>query len=169
MNLKASGSIFILAAGLLSLSLAAVSSSHAQDRPGAASPTATAAPGDWAPRPPGLNTTPSYGGPAYRCAGPAATPSNEFPPCPPGTATISNALPSAAQGQKNVARVNASRGPREVDHPGFIPPSRLDPRIEAWMNSPAYKAWAATHSFKTPLMYQCGSGKSARMSSTPCK
>ncbi len=169
MNLKASGSIFILAAGLLSLSLAAVSTARAQDRPGASPPPTVPnkpEPDAYPPLPPGWTNKPSYPVAVYKCAGPGDPTSSEFPPCPPGTAWETKPFHGT-----HAPQYNTKAGPPRFEEPMHIPPPapRTDPKLEAWMNSPQYKAWAATHVFNTPPMWQCGSGKSARMSPTPCK
>jgi hypothetical protein len=148
-----------LAAATLALSVVfGYAPSRAQDMPGAPTPPpATNNPDQWAPPPPGLNAPPSYGGPVYSCTGVGAPPEPGVPPCPPGMSSISKPLPPAAEGFKRLQQINKEMPPHEVDpfhrHP---PPPRPDPRIEAWMNSPAYKAWAKTHIFSGPIMWNCG-------------
>ena len=148
-------------------------SGRAQDTPGAPPPPpATNNPDQWAPPPPGLNAPPNYGGPVYCCtgAGGPATPTPDCPPCPPGVSGgLTKGLPPAAQGLKRLQQIQKEMPPglHPAEPPHKMPPApRLDPRIEAWINSPAYKAWAATHSHSLPPIYHCGHGK---VSSTPCK
>ncbi len=168
MNARVRGLIIVLAAGLLSLSFPAGSTARAQDRPGAPAPSTTNGnPDNWAPPPPGLKTYPAYGRLQYSCSGPGASANSGFPPCPPGVASVSKPLPPAAEGLKRIERMNQQVGKLDVQgRHAPRPLRRLDPSIEAWMNSPAYKAWAATHDMTGPPVWNCGHGK---LSHTPCK
>jgi hypothetical protein len=169
MKVNVRGMIVVLAVSVLSLAFAAGSAARAQDRPGAPPPPTVANkpdPDAYPPLPPGSTNTPAYPVAVYQCAGPGAPTSSEFPPCPPGTASVSKPFHGIHAPQYNT-KAGSSRA---VVPPTLTPPvKRADPKVEAWMNSPQYRAWQATHDFSTPPMWQCGSGKSVRMSPTPCK
>ncbi len=155
MNTRVTQSVvrLLIAAGLVLLAVSVVSSAAwAQDMPGAPSPAASGNADYAAPVPPGLDNPPVYGI------------SNDLPKCLPnasnypcvGSVSISKPLPPATEGLKNIERYDAQIGPRGFHRRHHLPHAqRLDPSIEAWMNSPAYKAWESTHNHSGSMMWNC--------------
>jgi hypothetical protein len=100
----------------------------------------------WASRPAGLDAQPDYGVAYSACAGVAAAPNSGLPPCPPGTSAVYH----------RQRRYEPDK-PAHFTVPDWpkLPAQRLDPRTEVWMQSPAYKAWKATHDHSQPPRWDC--------------
>jgi hypothetical protein len=147
---------------------------RAQDMPGAAPPPATGNPDYWAPPPrgpdfPSTYDVPSYGKPQYSCSCPWAPPDSGYPPCPRGVCgkrtplTPEQIQKGKEEDQKAMEACAKKGGCSAEPDVNPVPVPQTDPALVKWMNSPTYKAWAATH---VHHYYNCG--HPGPLSTTPC-